>query len=207
VLNIPDGAPRGTFLDRFLLREVLNGWQLSGITGYASGPPQTAFYTLTGVSQTTLNQEITGSADVEPRAVLTCNPFASGPKTSSDWINLSCLHPAAVGSSGVDSGIGAYPGLGYRNWDAAMMKKIYFGKDTSRYAQLRFEVYNVFNHPEWSGVNETPSFNPTTGAITNFQSYVPGQGGGLLGYGALNAIRSVNSLQRFVQLAAKFYHF
>ena len=73
-------------------------------------------------------------------------------------------------------------------------------KNFRRYAQIRFEAYNVFNHTEWSGINLTPSFSPATGAITNFQSYVPGQGGGIFGYGALNAVRAARS----VQLGAKF---
>jgi hypothetical protein len=201
VYNIPSGAVNGSFLDRFVVtRELLSGWQLSAISGYASGPPQIATYALTGISQTVLNQEITGSADIAPRGVLACNPTASGPKTPADFINTSCILPAQKGSIGADSGSGAFIGLGYRNWDASMMKKFALGKDIRRYAQIRFEAYNVFNHTEWSGINLTPSFSPATGAITNYQSYVPGQGGGIFGYGALNAVRAARS----VQLGAKF---
>jgi hypothetical protein len=111
------------------------------------------------------------------------------------------LQQAPRGSIGADSGSGAFNGLGYRNWDASMLKKIYLGRNEKRYLQLRFEAYNVFNHTEWSGINLTPSFSPTTGAITDFQSYVPGQGGGIYGFGALNAVRAARS----VQLGAKFY--
>ena len=81
-----------------------------------------------------------------------------------------------------------------------MMKKFALGKDLRRYAQIRFEAYNVFNYTEWSGINLMPSINPATGAITNLRSYVPEQGGGIFGYGALNAIRAARS----VQLGAKF---
>jgi len=135
--------------------------------------------------------------------VLTCNPTASGPKTPADWIDLSCMHPAQKGSIGADSGPGAFKGLGYRNWDASMMKKFQLGSDSHRYMQIRFETYNVFNRAEWSGINLTPTFNQATGAITNFQSYTPGQGGGIFGYGALNAVRSGSP--RLVQLGAKVY--
>jgi hypothetical protein len=44
------------------------------------------------------------------------------------------------------------------------MKKIQLGSDARRFAQIRFEAYNVFNHAEWSGINLTPSFSPATGA-------------------------------------------
>ena len=111
VYNLPNGAVRNTFLDNFAGRALLHGWQVSAIAGYASGPPQVAFHTLTGVSQTVLNQEITGSADIQPRAVLSCNPSTSGPKTPLDWIDLSCMHPASKGSVGADSGVGAFRGL------------------------------------------------------------------------------------------------
>ena len=106
----------------------------------------------------------------------------------------------ACAGIGADSGSGAFRGLGYRNWDASMLKKFALGRDSHRYMQIRFETYNTFNHPEWSGINLTPSFSPTTGAITNLQNYTVGQGGGLLGYGALNAERNA----RNVQLGAKF---
>jgi hypothetical protein len=36
------------------------------------------------------------------------------------------MQEAPVGSIGADSGVGAFRGLGYRNWDASMMKRFYF---------------------------------------------------------------------------------
>jgi hypothetical protein len=200
VYNIPSVAKKGSFLDHMVTSWLVSGWQLSAIGGYSSGAPQIATFAMTGVGQTTLNQEITGSADIAPRAILACNPTTSGPKTSADWINLSCIQPAQKGSIGADSGPGAFRGLGYRNWDASIMKRFRVGPDEKRYMQIRFETYNTFNHTEWSGINLVPSFSPTTNAITNLQSYTAGVGGGLLGYGALNGERNA----RNVQLGAKF---
>ena len=200
VYNLPSGAIRKTFLDNYAGRTLLSGWQLSAIGGYASGPPQIATYSLQGVSQTVVNQEITGSADIAPRAVLVCNPTATGPKTQSQFINTSCLQPALRGSVGGDSGIGEFVGLGYRNWDMSLMKKFGLGGEGRRYMQLRLETYNTFNHTEWSGINLTPTFNATTGAITN----LPASGGGIFGYGALNAVRSaVTGFSRTVQIGAR----
>ena len=79
------------------------------------------------------------------------------------YINLACIQPGVKGSIGADSGSGAFRGLGYRNWDASMMKKFSLGQDGRRYMQIRFETYNTFNHTEWNGINLTPSFSPTTG--------------------------------------------
>jgi Carboxypeptidase regulatory-like domain len=191
--NIPDGA-RG-FLNNIVGKELLNGWQLSGITGFSAGAPLTAGYSYLNVSSAVLNQEITGSPDIGPRGQLICNPTTSGPHTIQQYINTSCIVPANKGSIGADSGVGAFRGLGYRNWDASLMKRFFLGNDQKRSLSFRFEAYNVFNHTEWSSFNATPTFNQTTGAITNFQSYVPGQGGGWNGYGALNAVRPARSVQ------------
>jgi hypothetical protein len=35
--------------------------------------------------------------------------------------------------------------------------------------QLRFEAYNAFNHTQFSTVNSTAEFNPSTGAQINSQ--------------------------------------
>ena len=193
--NLPNGAIRNTFLDNVVGKALLNGWQLSAIAGYASGAPQIAYFTLQNVSQQVQNQEFTGSADIQPRATLACNPMTSGPKTQTDFINLSCMGEGLHGSIGADSGSGAFNGLGYRNWDSSMMKKFQLGGDSRRFVQIRFETYNVFNHTEWSGLNLTPTFNPATNAITN----LPTNGGGIFGYGALNVVRPA----RTVQLGAK----
>ena len=170
VYNLPSGAVKHTFLDNVAGKALLSGWQLSAIGGYSSGAPQIAFFTLQGVSQTVQNQEFTGSPDIQPRATLACNPTASGPKTQADSLIRPASGRACTGSIGADSGSGAFSGLGYRNWDASMMKKFQLGADSRRFMQIRFETYNVFNHTEWSGVNLTPTFSPTTNAITNLPS-------------------------------------
>ncbi len=197
--NLPNGAIAKSFLDNVVGKAILSGWQISAIAGYASGPPQIAYFTIQGVSQQLQNQEYTGSADIQPRATLLCNPTTSGPKTRQQWINTSCMGPGLVGSIGADSGSGAFNGLGFRNWDSALLKRFSLGKDSRRYGQLRFEAYNVFNHPEWSGINLTPTFSPTTGQITN----LPSNGGGIFGYGALNTMRAAGQASRNVQLGAK----
>jgi hypothetical protein len=194
--NLPNGAIKHTFLDNHVGRAVLNGWQLSLIGGYSSGAPQIATFAIQGVSQTLQNQELTGSPDLQPRATLACNPTTSGPKTQQDFINLSCIGEGLHGSIGADSGSGAFIGLSYRNWDGAMSKRFQIGGEAKRYFQIRFEAYNFTNHTEWSGINLTPIFSATTGMITN----LPTNGGGVFGYGALNAVRPA----RTVQLGARF---
>jgi len=135
--------------------------------------------------------------------VLSCGPnLAKGERTLSAFINTSCFHPAAVGSTGMDSAIRPIRGPGLENWDMSIFKNIPFGEE-ARYLQLRFEFYNVWNHTNWSFLNVTPTFD-AAGNITNLAGT---PGGGRFGFGALNAVRTAAGAggPRQIQLAAKFY--
>ena len=210
--NLPSGARKGSFLDNPFGRTVLNGWQLSGITSITSGNPGNVTYNIqsgsTTISGAQLNRQITGSEDVAPRPVFTCNPMA-GAGSSFAFINTSCIAPAAKGSHGIDSGWDRLRGPGYNNWDVSVFKKIQFTNSESRYIQLRAEFFNLPNHTEWGsttaqtlGYASTATINAATGQITNLPSALGGTGG-RFGFGALNALRG-NS-QRIIQIAAKLY--
>ncbi len=211
LFNLPDVASKFHF-DNVAGRGLLNGWQLSGITAISSGAPinptagnsTSPMYSIstgTGtISGAQLNRQITGSEDVAPRYVFTCNP-QSGGGSSQTFFNAACFAPAPKGSVGMDSGWNRLRGPGYNNWDMSLFKKFQLGKDESRYLQLRLEAFNAPNHTEWSGVNVNAIFN-AAGQITNLPSALGGSGG-RFGFGTLNGVRS-NS-QRILQLAAKLY--
>ena len=200
IYDVP-GLSRKGFLDNGAARVVLNGWQFSGLTSISSGAPVNVTYSITGIGPTLLNREITGSEDVAPRVVLTCNPNGSGSGGLYSFVNASCFAPASKGSVGIDSGNDRLRGPGLNQWDMSLFKKIALGKEQSRYIQLRMEAFNAFNHPEWNTFNSSIQFNPA-GKIVNLPSALGGTGG-RFGFGALNSLR-LNS-QRIVQIAAKFY--
>src|SRR5262249_48888029 len=74
IYDLPAGARPGTFLDNQVLRQVLNGWQFTGSSAMSVGAPLTIGYTLTGIANNERNRRITGSDDIAPRVVITCNP-------------------------------------------------------------------------------------------------------------------------------------
>jgi hypothetical protein len=199
--DIP-GIRKGSFLDNAATRLVVNGWQLSGLTSISSGAPTnitssgaTLGYAVSGVAQTTLNRTITGSEDVAPRVVLTCNPNISG--SIDAFINTSCFAPAQKGSVGLDSGYDRLRGPGLQNWDMSLFKNVSI-KEKIR-IQLRLEAYNAFNHTEWSSFNTALTFN-TAGKVANLPTQLGGSGG-RLGFGALNNTRA----PRILQIGAKLY--
>jgi hypothetical protein len=201
IYDIPTLARSGSFLDNAAGKAVFNGWQFSGLTSISSGAPVNVTYTVTGVSSTQLNRQITGSEDNAPRVVFTCNPNLSGSDRTIDrFVDTSCFAPAVKGSQQMDSGLDRLRGPGLQNWDMSLFKNIAL-RSESRRLQLRLEAFNAFNHTEWGTFNTSAQFN-AAGKIVNLPTQLGGTGG-RLGFGALNSIRA--SSQRILQIAAKFY--
>ncbi len=199
IYSLPNLSRPG-FANNVVARTVLNGWQFGGLTNITTGMPINPTYSISGVSALTLNREITGSEDVAPRVVLTCNPNLSlGDRNINEWINTSCFAPAPVGSVADNSGINRLRGPGINQWDMSLYKKINITEKT--YAQLRLEAFNAFNHPQFGSVNSTIVFNQA-GQVINLPSQLGGTGG-RFGFGTLNSTRA-NS-ERILQIAAKFY--
>ena len=215
IYNLPKFAKDGTALANPVFKLIMNDWQISGITSLTSGAPQVVGqataqsdvgkYAVQGVGATTLNRQITGSEGWAPRPTLSCNPNVSpGSRTLEAFISASCFHPASKGSTGNDSVVRPFRGPGMNNWDLSLFKKIPIGKNEARFVQLRFEMYNAWNHTQFSGFNNTPTFD-ATGKITNLPAALGG-GGGRFGFGALNGVRAAAAGgPRNIQIAAKLY--
>ncbi|HEY6344809.1 MAG TPA: Plug domain-containing protein [Bryobacteraceae bacterium] len=200
IYGIPSLARPGSFLGNPAGRLIFNGWELAGLTSVASGAPVTPSYSVSGVGQTLLNREITGSEDWAPRVVLTCNPKVSmGNRNINAFINTSCFAPAQKGSIGLDSGYGTLRGPGLNQWDMSLYKNVQI-KERAR-IQLRLEAYNAFNHTEWGSINSAAIFS-TAGKLINLPTQLGGTGG-RFGFGTENSIRA--SSQRILQIGAKFY--
>jgi hypothetical protein len=200
IYNIPSLAQNVDAMNNGFFRVVFDDWQLSGITTMSAGAPTTLAYSQQGVGATTLNRRITGSETWGPRPVLTGNiNKPGGDRTLESWINTSVIGPAVKGSIGIDSGIRPLRLPGVNNWDISLYKKIQFTSNETRFVQLRMEMYNAFNHTQWSDINLQATFD-ATGKLTNLPTSLGG-GGGRFGFGALNNVRN----PRTIQLAAKLY--
>ena len=199
--DIPGLSKHVGFLDNYAGKAVVDGWQFTGITSISSGAPINVGYTVTGIGGTQLNRMITGSEDIAPRIVMTCNPnLPKSERTVDRFINTSCFAMAPKGSTQMDSGLNRLRGPGLNQWDMSIFKNISLGEGDRR-LQLRLETYNVFNHTQWGSVNTTANFN-AAGVITNTPTQLGGTGG-RLGFGALSAVRA--NTQRILQIAVKLY--
>jgi hypothetical protein len=142
-----------------------------------------------------LNRRITGSETYGPRVVVTGNPNGRGEIDA--WIDPTLFAVPAKGSTGIDSDVRQVERPGINNWDLSIFKNIRF--DESRYLQLRFEMFNAFNHTQFSDFNRTVQFD-SNGRISNLPTALGGTGG-RFGFGAITSARD----PRRIQLAAKFY--
>lgn len=166
VLNYVYDVPKaGTVLGFAAAKWVLDNWQISGITSFMSGNPFTPGFT------TVDGQDITGSTD-GARITLIGDPrLDSSQKTFNRTFNTDVFRRTPQGSFG-NAGVGILYGPGINNWDLAISKRIPFSGER-RFLQFRTEMFNAWNHTQFSDVNSTARFDrngvqidPTFGAYT-----------------------------------------
>ncbi len=143
-------------------RWVVNGWQFGGINAFISGSPLTIGFT------TTNNADISGTASASPRPLLTCNPALSNPSFYQVF-NTGCFALPAKGTLG-DPAHAYLTGPGIDDWDLSFVKN--FPIREPMRLQFRLEMYNAFNHTQFSGVNTTAQFDATGKQVsTTFGQY------------------------------------
>ncbi|HEY2933855.1 MAG TPA: carboxypeptidase regulatory-like domain-containing protein [Acidobacteriota bacterium] len=143
VWNIPRISTH--FWDHWLGRAIFDDWELAGISQFSTGSP-------VELGCCTLNpptgRSITGSPDLGPRFILTGDP--TGKRTREQWFDYSVFRLPDIGSRGV--GPRQYlenPGTNLH--DISIYKNFPWGAEGNRRVQLRLEMFNAFNHPQFNG--------------------------------------------------------
>jgi Carboxypeptidase regulatory-like domain len=139
-------------------KATIGGWNLSGTLTFASGAPSgVSFSTNTGV-------DLIGGGDGQ-RIDVSGNPnLPRGTRNGTEWFNTSVFSLPPLGYIGSASRY-PYRGPGQNQLDLAVFKK--FTLHERAKIDFRGELYNAFNHVQWSGINASAVFNTTTGAQTN----------------------------------------
>ena len=141
--------------------KLLGGWQISGITYYFTGlgfSPATSSNDPAGLG-------LLGSSPSAARPDVICDPNANAPHTFVQFFNKACFAnpPAGVNRVG-NAGRNTIMGPSTTRFDATLAKSIRLTETSS--IQLRWEVFNIFNHTNFTtlGLNiTTPS---TYGFVT-----------------------------------------
>lgn len=135
-----------------VVRHVFDNWQLSGITVLASGTPL-------GLGFSTVdNTDQTGGGDGQ-RVVLT-GPVVlpRGERNFNQWFATgNVARPGRLDFGNAPKDV--FRGPGTHNWDMSLFKNIPLGSKEQRRLQFRWEVYNVFNQTQYSGVNTAARFD------------------------------------------------
>ena len=167
---------------------VTDHWQLSGITSVQSGSPYNPSCNLTS-GAAGVTGGYTGTPDVGQRCQVIGNALQNLPTNGNGQVYFnpgafampalatgpdnSIVGPPALGNLGGGAGILDNPRV--TNFDMTMTKVIPLGSE-KRVMKIQAQAYNVFNHPEFSGINSGIQFNPTTNQVSNLSSlgYVNG---------------------------------
>jgi hypothetical protein len=134
------------------LRNVVGGWQISGITQIESGAQLTNQSGSGGLNfnltQAGNNISLLGTPDITLYPLITCNP--TGGLKKDQFLNPNCFGPAPLGALG--TGSAPYmPGPRFWNSDLTVSKNF---KITERQAvQFRFAAFNFLNHSLLSFTN------------------------------------------------------
>jgi hypothetical protein len=143
---------------------ILDNWVISGITSFISGAPFTpGFSTVDGA-------DITGSTD-GPRITVIGDPnLARGDRTFYQNFRTDMFKRTPVGSFG-NAGVGILRGPGTNNWDVSVSKRVHLFSE-SRYIQFRTELFNAWNHTQFSDLYTSARFDVNGNQVDpNFGAY------------------------------------
>ena len=143
---------------------LTNGWSLSGTTRLSSGFPVTLYdptdTSLRGTFGNGVNNNLLDTPNYTPGCDLQLNNDpAKGPA-----FNTDCFSVPALGQVG-NTRRRFFYGPGIENFDMALIKDVPIGG--LRALQVRLEVFNVFNHPQFYGAGSVDGniASPTFGNI------------------------------------------
>jgi hypothetical protein len=164
--------PNGTKLwNNRPMHWAFDGWQTSGIAAFVSGAPKGVSMTLTD------GADLTGGGDGTTPVVTGSAVLPKSQQTFTQFFNTSVFQRPALGQvgSGALASRYAFRGPGINNWDISLFKNFKVGERVN--FQFRWETYNTFNHPQFSGVNTSFQFNaagqqvnPQVGQLTSDRS-------------------------------------
>lgn len=177
-----------------LVRNVIGGWQWTGIYSFTSGDPLTI---LAGTDQSQTGNNLDRADYIGP-----ANEFGqlvpssqrggcTGVKHCVPWLDTAYFAKPALGNYG-NAGKGTWRGPSLWDVDTGLIKNFYPMPSHERFSfQFRGEFFNLFNHPQWSDPN------------TNFANGAFGSTRSTIGVATGNVATSADS--RIIQLALKMY--
>jgi Carboxypeptidase regulatory-like domain len=154
VISYQVEIPNGTKLVKWEpAKWVLDNWGVSGITTFATGrwsnitASHTDSFDFSGGGDNCGNYNMNGDPNL-PR----------GQRTLDKWFDTSVFsRPAGRGDIGNNCYNAKVELPGFTNFDVYLFK--YFPLRGTQKLQFRWEIYNLFNHPQWDAVDTSAQFD------------------------------------------------
>jgi hypothetical protein len=185
-----------------LKNKLLGGWQLSGIAGWQTGTPFSAYNGAANPDNAGLGNGVASSAGAgQSYADVVSNPYQNIPQFNpasgfGPFIANPNAFAAPIGLTLGDSGRNFLRNPGHWNIDMALFKHIPIRESMA--FEFRAEAFNIFNHVEYGplagdqgGAAGSGGFSSGTG------TFIPGAGSNFLQVGTAYS-------PRILQLGAKF---
>jgi hypothetical protein len=148
---------------------VTDNWAISGITSI-QGATRTSIgcCSFTGTTATNPGPDVTGSAE-GARMIVVGNPMLpKDQRTFFRAIDTSVFLPPSR-CSWTDKNMACFGNAGgnnymfqpttMNNWDMTFAKSFPLKGEKVRGFTFRAEMYNIFNHTQWSGINGSPTYD------------------------------------------------
>ena len=129
---------------------ILDNWQVSGISTFESGFPQSLN------CQFTYSVNLFGGGDFSRCNLTGPVRLSKGQRTFYQFYNTDGIQPPTATNPG-DAAPGVVRGPGVEDWDISLFKNFPLGE--KRAVEFRVETFNTFNHPQFNTVDTNPQFN------------------------------------------------
>ncbi len=213
VINYDWRLPGLKDANRFL-KGALNGWQVTGITQFSSGQPDDVN---AGITDINVNQRIGGSWTEPTRGYSNGDPNQSKERDKYfDWetIRLPSVAEALAAKGAYPRNFLSRPGVNVT--DLSLFKNFPLGGDNARKLQFRIEMFNVFNHPQFSDMNRNVTWSSFdaylaqrqagSASVLNARNGSEGATSSIgNGVGEVNSLQNAVSPNRIIQLAVKIF--
>jgi hypothetical protein len=135
--------------DNKFTRTAFDGWQFAGVALFLSGAP-------VGIGSSFVQAiDLTGGAGIDSRVNLTGNPnLPFGKREELRFFDTSVVQSPPIAQFGIGNAPkDAVRGPGLNNWDLSLYKNFGWGASEAKKIQFRCEMYNAFNHTQFTGVD------------------------------------------------------
>ncbi len=150
-IDLPKGS---RLLPNAVGRQILDGWQILGVSTFANGQVSNVTFTTTDNFDFSGGGEVCGTGIVQTgRAVLPRDQ-----RTVDTWFNAAVFQrPSGRGDLGNNCDNAKFTQPGFNNHDLSVFKRFPL-KSEKRNLEFRWETFNTFNHTQFSTIGIAAQF-------------------------------------------------